>query len=111
MCSSIGIRAAIDSMNRTCKATMTSAALPFLRDNVELRESAESVLREGETLISLVETAVRDLIQRRRAQDEFIARGLRSAEEAQRTGVYHSAADVHDELQRRLDDRRRRVLG
>jgi predicted transcriptional regulator len=98
-------------MRRNCNAIMKPATLPSLRVDAELREAAESVLREGETLSSLIETAVRDTIQRRRVQDEFIARGLRSAEEARRTGVYHSAADVHDELQRRLDDRRKRVLG
>jgi len=91
--------------------SMKPSTFPSLRVDAELREAAESVLREGETLSSLIETAVRDTIQRRRVQDEFIARGLSSAEEARRTGVYHAAADVHDELQRRLDHRRKRVLG
>ena len=54
--------------------------------------------------------ALEETVDNRLAQDEFIARGLRSAEEAKRTGIYHDAADVHDELQRRLDDRRKRVL-
>jgi hypothetical protein len=90
---------------------MKPATLPSLRVDAALREAAESVLREGETLTSLIEIAVRETIHKRRTQDEFIARGLRSAEEARGTGVYHAAADVHDELQRRLDDRRKRVLG
>jgi len=77
-----------------------------------LREAAESVLREGETLTNLIETAVRETIHRRRAQDEFLARGLRSSAEAQRSGVYHSTEAVVAQLQQRLDARRSgKVLG
>ena len=54
---------------------------------------------------------MRETIHRRRVQDEFLARGLRSGEDAKRSGVYHSAAAVHGELQHRLDARRKRVLG
>ncbi|KNZ34377.1 MAG: prevent-host-death protein [Methylibium sp. NZG] len=90
---------------------MKSATFPSLRVDAELREAAESVLREGETLTSLIETAVLETIHRRRAQEEFLARGLRSSDDAKRTGVYHAAADVHAALQRRLDARRKKVLG
>ena len=90
---------------------MKSSSFPSLRVEPELREAAESVLRHGETLTSLIETSVRETIQRRRVQEEFIARGLRSREDAQRTGIYHSAQSVHSELQRRLDARRKSVLG
>jgi hypothetical protein len=90
---------------------MKTATLPSLRVEAELREAAESVLREGETLANLIETAVRETIHRRRMQGEFLARGLRSSEEAKRTGGYHSAPAVHAELQRRLDACRKKVLG
>ena len=90
---------------------MKTATLPSLRVQAELREAAESVLREGETLSSLIETAMRETIHRRRAQAEFLARGLHSSEEAKRTGHYHPARAVHAELQRRLDVRRKRVRG
>ena len=90
---------------------MKTTSFPSLRVDAELREAAESVLRDGETLTSLIETAVREAIHRRRAQAEFFARGLRSSEDAKRTGAYHSAADVHGELQRRLDARRKQALG
>ena len=89
---------------------MKSSTFPSLRVEPELREAAESVLREGETLSSLIETSVRETVQRRRAQEEFIARGLRAREDASRTGVYHSAESVHSELQRRLGARRKSVL-
>jgi hypothetical protein len=49
--------------------------------------------------------------KRRRAQEEFIARGLRSREDAERTGIYHSSESVHSELQQRLDARRKSILG
>jgi hypothetical protein len=90
---------------------MKSATFPSLRVDAELREAAEGVLREGETLTGLIETAVRETIHRRQTRAEFVARGLQSSDDAKRTGVYHAAADVHDELQRRLDMRRKQVLG
>jgi hypothetical protein len=90
---------------------MKSATLPSLRVEPELREAAGSVLQEGETLTNLIETAVRETIHRRQAQAEFLARGLRSSDEARRTGVYHQAQDVHAEIQRRLDARRKQLPG
>ena len=90
---------------------MKTSSFPSLRVEPELREAAESVLREGETLTSLIETSVRETIQRRRQQEEFIARGLRAREETQRTGITHAAEAVHSELQRRLDARRKSLLG
>jgi len=68
---------------------MKSSSFPSLRVEPELREAAESVLRDGETLTSLIETSVRETIQRRRVQDEFIARGLRSRDSARQSGQYH----------------------
>ncbi len=98
--------------NRKAHATQTlkTAAFPTLRVEPALRDAAESVLREDETLITLIETSVRETIQRRRLQREFIARGLRAREELQRTGVTHAAEAVHPELQRRLDARRKSDL-
>jgi hypothetical protein len=88
---------------------MKTATLPSLRVEPDLREAAESVLRQGETLTSLMETAVRETIHKRRVQDEFIARGLRSSEDAKRTGIYHPASEVHAELQRRLEAKRKQL--
>ena len=90
---------------------MKTSTFPSLRVEPELREAAEQVLREGETLTSLIETSVRETIQRRRVQAEFIARGLRARDDTQRTGILHPAESVHSELQRRLDARRKAVLG
>jgi excinuclease UvrABC helicase subunit UvrB len=82
-----------------------------LRVQPELREAAESVLSEGETLTSLMETAMRETIHKRRTQDEFNTRAMRAREHMQRTGISFLAKDVHDELQHRLDARRQQLPG
>lgn len=81
---------------------MKTSTLPSLRVEPELREAAESVLQEGETLSGFIEASVRETIERRRTRGEFIARGLISRDEAKRTGVYFAADDVHAELGRML---------
>ena len=78
---------------------MKTANMPSLRVDPELRHDAESVLRDGETLSSFMEQALRSSIQSRRVQKEFIARGLTSRDEAKRTGEYFSAEDVLVEMQ------------
>ena len=77
---------------------MKTATLPSLRVEPELRDAAESVLQDGETLSGFIETSVRETIERRRTRAEFIARGMASREEAKRTGVYFAADQVHAEL-------------
>jgi hypothetical protein len=69
---------------------MKSATLPPLRVTPDLRAAAESVLEEGESLSSFVETSVRKQIEFRRVQKEFIARGLAAREDARRTGAYYT---------------------
>jgi hypothetical protein len=54
---------------------------------------------------------VRESVERRRTRAEFIARGLASRGEAQRTGVYFSAQSVHAELRTMLATARKRVRG
>lgn len=77
---------------------MKTSTLPSVRVEPELREAAESVLQEGETLSGFIEASVRETIERRRTRAEFIARGLVSRDEARRTGAYFAAGDVHAEL-------------
>lgn len=90
---------------------MKTATLPSLRVSPELREATESVLRDGETVSSLMETAVRDLVRKRQVRAEFLRRGIESLEEYHRTGVSYSAEEVHDELERMLEARRKELLG
>ena len=73
---------------------MKTATFPSLRVDPALRQAAEEVLQEGESLSSFVEHSVRAQIERRKAQDEFITRGLASREKARRTGAYVASREV-----------------
>jgi predicted transcriptional regulator len=84
--------------------TMKTATLPSLRVDPAFRQAAESVLLEGESLSSLMEKSLRDEVNRRRMQAEFIARGLAAREESRRTGVYYDADTVHAELREMLTE-------
>jgi predicted transcriptional regulator len=88
---------------------MKTATIPSVRVEPEFRAEVEAVLTEDETLSEFVEAAVRDSVARRRVQVEFIARGLRSRDEARRTGEYVDADVVLEHLQRKLDSARARV--
>ncbi|MEA1922725.1 MAG: YlcI/YnfO family protein [Pseudomonadota bacterium] len=77
---------------------MKTSTIPSLRVEPELRHAAESVLRSNESLSSFVAQSLRININRRRVQQEFIARGLASQDEARRTGEYYEAEDVLQEL-------------
>jgi predicted transcriptional regulator len=68
---------------------MKSATLPPLRVTPELRQAAESVLLEGESLSGLMEQSLRGEVNRRDMQAEFIARGLDARDEGKRAGVYY----------------------
>jgi predicted transcriptional regulator len=81
---------------------MKTATIPPLRVKPELRQSAEAVLKEGETLSSFVEEAVRRNVAYRRSQQDFIARGLAARDAARASGEYVAAADVLDKLGKRL---------
>jgi len=73
---------------------MKSSTFPSLDIDASLRGAAEEVLAEGESLSGFIDDSVRANIDRRVAQREFIARGLASLAEAERTGRYRSAAEV-----------------
>ncbi|AOK11613.1 MULTISPECIES: YlcI/YnfO family protein [Burkholderia] len=88
---------------------MKTATFPSIRVEPELREAAENVLQEGETLSAFVEQSIREGIERRRLQSEFIARGIASRDEARRTGEYVSSSEVLERLGRQLDTLRART--
>ena len=72
---------------------MKTATLPPLRVEPKFRKAAEAVLRDGESLSSLMEQSLRGEVNRRRMQAEFIARGLAAREDAKRTGVYFTVEE------------------
>lgn len=88
---------------------MKTATIPAVRVEPELRAEVESLLAAGETLSEFVEASVRAALQRRRDQAEFIARGIRSLEDARQSNDYVSADDVVLGLQRRLSAARTRL--
>ena len=82
---------------------MKSATIPPLRVTPDLRNEAESVLREGESLSSFVEDSLRRQIEHRKLQNEFIASGLAARESAKSSGQYASKEEVMDSLRGILD--------
>jgi hypothetical protein len=88
---------------------MKTTTIPPLRVSPALRDEAESVLEEGETLSGFVLDAVTRSIELRKARHEFIARGLASAANARKTGNYVSAERVLNKLGRRLAKAKKRA--
>ena len=81
---------------------MKTTTIPPLRVSPELRREAESVLQDGETLSGFMLESLQGSIARRRDQQAFLERGLKSAAKARRTGRYVSADDVLNGLSARL---------
>jgi len=81
---------------------MKTSTIPSLRVEPELRHAAESVLHDNESLSSFVLQSLRANIKRRQVQQEFIARGLASRDEARKTGEYYKSDDVLHELDNML---------
>lgn len=71
---------------------------PLYFDRQLLRD-AKHVLHDEETLSGFAEAVLRDSVLFRRAQQEFVRRGLAYREEAGRTGRYFTS----DEVLARLD--------
>ena len=65
---------------------MKTASIASVPVEPEFLAEVESVLGDGESLSEFVDAAVRATVKRRRVQADFGARGLRSRDEAQRTG-------------------------
>ncbi len=81
---------------------MKTATIPSLRVEPELRQAAESLLCEGESLSGFVEEALRESIARRRLKNEFVARGLAARDGALLSGRYVAADTVLEKLAARL---------
>lgn len=86
---------------------MKTATMPPLRVDPDLRQAAEDVLHENESLSAFMEAALREGVARRRVQREFVARGLASREQARRDNEYFEADEVHAELESMLNATRK----
>lgn len=82
---------------------MSETVKPSVLDDAEFHAAAESVLREGETVADLIDRSARAEVEYRREQAEYIARGLASLEEAERTGVWYTTEDVLSMMRAKLD--------
>ena len=82
---------------------MKTATLPSLRVDPILRRDVESVLAEDETISKFTENAIRAQVELRKAQTDFISRGLASRNKALKTGVYISPEDALSHLKNMLD--------
>jgi predicted transcriptional regulator len=83
---------------------MKTAVMPPLRVKPELRLLAESVLHPDESLSSFMFDALNHQIAHRRAQTDFLARGLASAELAAKNGEYVPASAVLEKLKAKLTE-------
>jgi len=81
---------------------MKTATLPSIRVKPELRIEIEALLNDNESLSGFVEASVRESVQRRRNQVEFMARGMASLENARRTDDYVDADVLIGQLERKL---------
>src|SRR3546814_18720802 len=93
---------------RRNRAPAKTATLPSLRVDPHLREAAEAVLEDNESLSTFIEDSVRAQIARRQAQRTFIERGLASRDHARNSGRYVHAIDLLQALGQRLDSKRRK---
>lgn len=99
----------ISGMHRFCNTLqdMKTATLPPVRVHPDFRAEIQSLLTEGETLSEFLQNSVRESVQRRRDQQEFIRRGLTSLETAKLTDAYVDADVVLTQLERKLVHARR----
>lgn len=89
---------------------MKNATLPAIRVEPELREKIESVLDQGETLSSFMESALRSAVEFRAVQSEFHARGKRSQEQYNAAGDSYSTEEVIKRLHVKTQRRREQLL-
>jgi len=90
-------------------AAMRSATFPPIRVEPKVRAEVEAVLREGESLTQFIEEAVVAAAAWRRVQAEFVTRGEAAIERWKHAGGGHTVDTVMDDLQKRLDDAKRRA--
>jgi predicted transcriptional regulator len=81
---------------------MKTATIPPVRIEPQFREEIEQSLEEGESLTSLVETAVRNEVTRRLERAEFIRRGMAAIERTAAAGDGVPAEVVISKLQAKL---------
>lgn len=65
-----------NALHKRYKHFMKTATIPPVRIDPSFRKEIEQALQGGESLASLVEIAVRNEVNRRQVQSEFVRRGI-----------------------------------
>ena len=86
---------------------MKTATIPPVRIDPAFRKDIEQSLEGGESMASLVETAVRNEVTRRRVQSEFLSRGMAAINRTVAAGDGVPAEIVIGKLQAKLAAARR----
>ena len=81
---------------------MKTATIPPVRVEPAFREEMERSLQGGESLASLVETAVRNEVRRRQTQAEFVRRGMAAIERTATAGDGVPAQEMLARLETKL---------
>jgi hypothetical protein len=97
----------VDESHLRYIALMKTATIPPVRIEPTFREEIEQALDEGESLASLVETAVRHEITRRQTQSEFIRRGIAAIDRTVAEGDGIAPATVIARLEAKLAEARK----
>jgi hypothetical protein len=88
---------------------MKSSTLPTVRVEPGLRNDAEAVLDDGESLSDFVAECVRQGVTWRRTQDQFLARAHGAVERAIREGSGISPSELLKSMDDRLETAKRRL--
>lgn len=81
---------------------MKTATIPPVRIDPAFRKDIEQALEGGESLASLVETAVRNEVTRRRVRSEFVRRGMAAIHRTVSVGDGVPAQAVIAKLEKKL---------
>ena len=84
---------------------MKTAQLPPVRVEPAVRAEIENALHEGESLSEFVEAAALQAARRRKAEQEFLARGRASIANAKRSGEFYPVHGELNEMRTRLEGR------
>lgn len=102
----------IDAVSQTrYNLAMKAATIPPIRIESAFRQEIEQALGDGETMASLVESAVRTEVSRRRDQTEFVRRGLASIVRSEADGELIPADTVLAKLEAKVAAARKRQGG
>lgn len=102
----------IDLVSQTrYSPVMKAATIPPIRIESAFRQEIEQALGDGETMASLVESAVRTEVSRRRDQTEFVRRGLASIARSEADGDWIPVDTVLSKLEAKVAAARKRQRG